>query len=127
MSTVASPVEMTVNAFQRRLDGRRRELGLSVSKLARRAGLPYSTVRRILKEPTTLPPKNEQLTLLAKAVGWEPEWLIRDAVQAWNPDLTLHIDDREGIQILVAAVRPLSDRDLRALIRAARALRNEDD
>jgi transcriptional regulator with XRE-family HTH domain len=126
LSTTSNIVETQVNAFQRRLDNRRLELGLTISALARRADLPYSTARRIVYERLAQPPKQEQLEAFAKAVGWEPEWVIRDAHQAWFPDLSLHADEDEDIQILVATAKQLTKRDLRALIRAAQAYRHEN-
>lgn len=127
MSTTSNVVvETTVNAFQRRLDSKREELGLSINLLAKRAGLPYSTVRRILMGDLVQPPKQEQLECLAKAVGWEPEWLYIDAIQAWNPGLMLHAEESEDLQHLMAVVKNLSPARRRALIRAAEALRNDN-
>ena len=128
MSTTVNTAETAVNAFQRRLDGRRVELNLSMSQLARRAGLPYSTTRRILLGTLADSPKYEQLEALARPLRWPAAWLYRDAVRAWHPDLDLDIEQQDEIlQRLVVVAKDLSPARRRALLRAAEALHDNGE
>jgi transcriptional regulator with XRE-family HTH domain len=132
LSTTSNVVETPVNGFQRRLADRAfgeepGQLGLSISGLARRAGLPYSTVRRIIYGSPVQPPKNEQIEALAKAVGWDPDHTVTDAIRAWFPGVDVQVDESEDVQRLTVLARKLPRERLRALLRAAEAFSENGD
>lgn len=128
MSTASNLVETTaVNDFQRMLNDRRRQRGIrSISELARRAGLPYSTTRRILLGPMVLTPKQEQLEGLAKALNWPLEFVQQAALEVNNPGLKLYVDHAEDLQVVMASWGELSERDRRTIVRMVEELRREN-
>jgi hypothetical protein len=122
MSTASNIAVTSVNVFQHRSDSRRRELyGDNMSLLARRAGLPTSTTRRLILENMVHPPNREQIRALCKALRWEFDKTWLEALQAWYPDVLLFAEmDDDDVEVLGVA-RELSKQDRQRLLRTARA------
>jgi transcriptional regulator with XRE-family HTH domain len=127
MPGTSNIAETTVNHWQRALELRRDQRHLSVSELARRAGLPRSTVNRILYAELAHPPTSEQIRALCKPLQLEFAVTWTEALQAWYPDTLLFAEmDEDDIEVLGVA-RQLSKQDRRRLLRTARAWLHDDN
>jgi transcriptional regulator with XRE-family HTH domain len=127
MSGTSNIAETTVNHWQRALELRRDQLHLNVSELARRAGLPRSTVNRILYDDLAHPPNAEQIRALCKPLQLQFDVTWTEALQAWYPDTLLFAEmDPDDIEVLGVA-RQLSKQDRRRLLRTARAWLHDDN
>jgi transcriptional regulator with XRE-family HTH domain len=108
-----------VNTFQQYMEDRRKALGLTWPKLTERAGMPYSTVRRIILGPMVQPPKPEQLEALSKALNVPlifSQQLIVEALYGYKL-YEQHTD--EGLQAVAATWPELTERDRRMIKRMA--------
>lgn len=114
-----------VNSFQRRMEDRRTELGLTWPKLAERAGMAYSTTRRIIVGPMVQPPKLEQLEGLAKALDLPLIYLQQSVGEVFGYHIYQEQSD-EGLQVVVASWAELSDKDRRMVRRMVEELRREN-
>ena len=127
-SRASNIAETTVNEFQRRLDSRRIELHLTnMSEVARRAGLPLSTTRRIFEEDLAYPPKREQIRALCKVLRLEFDVTWLEALQAWYPDVLLFAELDEGDVEVLGVARQMSKEDRRRWVRTGRAWLHDDN
>lgn len=127
MPGTSSITESTVNHWQRALDLRRDQLHLRVSELARRAGLPRSTVHRILYTDLAHPPTSEQIRALCRPLRMQYEVTWIECLQAWYPDALLFAEmDADDVEVLGVA-RQLSKEDRRRLLRTAKAWLHDDN
>ena len=108
--------------FCERLDQRKEERGLNYSDVARRAGMPISTTRRILVGEIKELPKREQLECLAKGLSWPFEYLQQMALEVIDPEYDLYAEFTPEMKVWIATGQRLSDRERRAFLRMAEEL-----
>jgi transcriptional regulator with XRE-family HTH domain len=88
MLPVRTETDQPVRALARRVRSLRVAAFLTQDGLARRAGLSRDTVARLEAGRISLGrPRMSTLTALAAALGVEPDQLLPDPRQFWEPDL----------------------------------------
>jgi transcriptional regulator with XRE-family HTH domain len=119
-----------MNLLQRRLDDRRRELGLTYRQLGEKAGLPHSTARWLIKGPMRSPPKREQLEGLARALGLRLSRLQQLVGEVFGFYVYTPRSGKgrtEEMDLLIASVAELTPRELAAVQALVDELRRTDD
>jgi transcriptional regulator with XRE-family HTH domain len=119
-----------MNLLQRRLDDRRRDLGLTYKQLGEKAGLPRSTTRWLIKGRMHSPPKREQLEGLATALGWRLSTLQRLVGEVFGYYVYVPRSGKgrtEEMDLLIASVAELTARELAAVQALVDELRRTDD
>jgi transcriptional regulator with XRE-family HTH domain len=115
-----------VNYLQQQLDERRRKLRLSYPKLEELTGIPRSTLWNIVNGPMRQTPKKEHIELLAKALNWQPEFLLQMVGEQF--DFVVYHQESRGLRIISAAWEKLSEKEQRGIVaQVEELLRNNDD
>jgi transcriptional regulator with XRE-family HTH domain len=111
------------NLFQRQVEARREQLGLSWDEFERRSGVPASTLRLIVQGPMTRPPTQAQRIGMARALRWPLPHLVRLVRAAFGLEITRI--SRPDLEILVASAAELSPREVAAVQLVVDTLRGE--
>jgi transcriptional regulator with XRE-family HTH domain len=117
-----------VNPLQELIRTRMTERHWSFADVARRGGLPHSTVHHLAtNERPTRPPHPQTLSRLAAGLGLPDEQVRAAAAQAVGYTVLSAATQDPAVELLVAALGKLDKKDLRHVAALVRSLLDEDE